>query len=335
MNSPAVSPRQRWTSDEEQNLLAAAKGLGGKDLTALFEQVASERGIAPSTVRSKYYALKRPRKGARGSWSKRAANQLVREVAAVTGSERTKVFDEWAHRRRVSVGAIKQKYYQLAREAKPTSTAPPALKSTLNDIADPRDTPAPSASASDGELWTDVVQLMRSDVERLGDDPDHAWRLALRVHAALDGLSLKLAPTLNTSSKELSALLALWDGGRCTMSELGDRIGLSRAAITTLADRLEVRGLVKRFPDPSDRRRVFVTVTEQCDKQLQLAYAPFADRLRTSAQATDWSAFANHAAVVRQCAHDAAAEVDVEPRGERDAGDPPKKRGPKPKPTYW
>lgn len=166
MNAPAVSPRQRWTPAEEKNLLAAAKGRGGKDLATLFEQVAADRGVAPSTVRSKYYALKKPRKGARGSWSKRAANQLVRDVAAVTGRERTKVFDEWAERRGVSVGAIKQKYYQLAGGAKPARSEPPALEPSRNGAADPSDMlsrSAASAPANDlaGMTMLELAQLGR------------------------------------------------------------------------------------------------------------------------------------------------------------------------------
>lgn len=46
-----------------------------------------------------------------------------------------------------------------------------------------------------------------------------------------------------------------------TMSELGRRIGLSRAAITTLVDRLTDLGYVVRTPDAEDRRRMRVVLT--------------------------------------------------------------------------
>ena len=184
--------------------------------------------------------------------------------------------------------------------------------------------------------WSDIVELMRSDVERLGDEPQHSWRLALRLYASLDTLTSKLASSLGVSSRELSALLALWDGGRCTMTELGQRIDLSRAAITTMADRLESAELIKRVPDPQDRRRLYVIITERCDERLEAAFAPLAAELEPLTGTSDWRTFATVAAGVRAGAHRVADGIDIEPRpegGKRKA--PPAKRGPKPKPTHW
>ena len=184
--------------------------------------------------------------------------------------------------------------------------------------------------------WNDVVTIMRDDVERLGDSPQHSWRLALRLYAALDTLSHKLARSLGVSPRELSALLALWDGGRCTMTELGQRVDLSRAAVTTMSDRLESAELIKRIPDPEDRRRIHIIVTERCDTRLEAAFAPLAAELEPLTGSADWRAFASVAARVRAGAHRIADGIDVEPRpegGKRKA--PPAKRGPKPKPTHW
>lgn len=124
LDAVATAQRKRWTPAEEQQLTSAAKERHGQDLMDVFERFASQRGVSPSTVRSKYYALKKPRKGGRGSWSKRAANQLVREASAVSGRERTTVFEEWAQRRGTSVGAIRQKYYLLTASAQQATPAP-------------------------------------------------------------------------------------------------------------------------------------------------------------------------------------------------------------------
>lgn len=183
--------------------------------------------------------------------------------------------------------------------------------------------------------WSDVVGLMRSDVERLGDDPRHSWRLVLRLYASLDSLSHKLASTLDVSPREMSALFAIWDGGRCTMSELAERVDLSRAAVTTMADRLEAGGLVKRVPDPGDRRRVLLTITERYDQQLQLAFAPLTSELDELADSSDWRVFAQAAAGVRNAARSAVDDIVIAPRKERDGDSPRAKPGPKPKPTYW
>jgi DNA-binding MarR family transcriptional regulator len=182
--------------------------------------------------------------------------------------------------------------------------------------------------------WSDTVQLMRSDVEGLGDDAQHSWRLTLRLYASINTLTFKLASSLGVSTRELAALLAIWDGGRCTMTELGHRIDLSRAAITTMADRLESAGLVQRVPDPNDRRRLFVIITELCDSKLEAAFAPLTAELDSLASGEDWRTFASVAAGVRAAAHRVADDVDVEPRTERSKRKPAK-RGPKPQPTHW
>lgn len=45
-------------------------------------------------------------------------------------------------------------------------------------------------------------------------------------------------------------------------SVLADRIGVSRAAVTSIIDGLEVSGLVKREDDPNDRRMQVIQLTE-------------------------------------------------------------------------
>lgn len=50
--------------------------------------------------------------------------------------------------------------------------------------------------------------------------------------------------------------------------------GLTPAAVTTLIDRLERRGFVRRQPDPSDRRKVLVVATDKTRKVTMEAYHP-------------------------------------------------------------
>ena len=42
--------------------------------------------------------------------------------------------------------------------------------------------------------------------------------------------------------------------------QLADRLGIARMSMTTFIDRLEQAGLVKRVPDPEDRRAKFVSL---------------------------------------------------------------------------
>lgn len=65
--------------------------------------------------------------------------------------------------------------------------------------------------------------------------------------------------------------------GRITAGQLAVEAGLTTGAITAVLDRLEARGYVRRVPDPGDRRRVLVEVTEEeRDAALRL-YWPLKD----------------------------------------------------------
>lgn len=50
---------------------------------------------------------------------------------------------------------------------------------------------------------------------------------------------------------------------RSTPGKLSDRLGLSSGAMTNRLDRLEAEGLVRRLPDPNDRRSVVVELTDE------------------------------------------------------------------------
>lgn len=56
--------------------------------------------------------------------------------------------------------------------------------------------------------------------------------------------------------------LAVLVRGASRMTEFADEIGLSRAAVTTLCDRLEDRGLLERVRVRGDRRTLALTLTD-------------------------------------------------------------------------
>ncbi len=59
-----------------------------------------------------------------------------------------------------------------------------------------------------------------------------------------------------------------------TAGELATAVGLSPGAVTTVLDRLEQRGLVRRTRDSGDRRRVTVELTEEANRMAWEAYGP-------------------------------------------------------------
>ena len=101
-------------------------------------------------------------------------------------------------------------------------------------------------------------------------DTDHAARLAawstfLRAHARVTRdieRELEAEQDLSLADYDLLYQLAVADGRRLRMSELANRLALSRSGATRLVDRLEAAGLVDRQTCATDRRGYWATVTE-------------------------------------------------------------------------
>lgn len=73
---------------------------------------------------------------------------------------------------------------------------------------------------------------------------------------------------------EFKALTALSQSGppfRSTPGKLAKRMDLSSGAMTNRLDRLEEADLVRRLPDPEDRRSVVVELTDHGRKRIQKA----------------------------------------------------------------
>lgn len=157
----------------------------------------------------------------------------------------------------------------------------------------------------------ETVALMRADVADLADGPEHALRLLMRISAGLERATVQIRRRAGIGTNEWAALIALWDGGRCTMTDLGERIDLSRAAITTLADRLNSIGLIERIPDPSDRRRLFVAVTPRFEDLMFELLEPMQPAIEQLV-ATDpsaWKAFGGVGAELRGLLADASTRM--------------------------
>jgi len=61
----------------------------------------------------------------------------------------------------------------------------------------------------------------------------------------------------------LGVLISLWNKDNLQANELGKRSGLEPSSMTGLLDRMERDGLVKRGPDPNDRRASRIHLTQK------------------------------------------------------------------------
>jgi DNA-binding MarR family transcriptional regulator len=92
-----------------------------------------------------------------------------------------------------------------------------------------------------------------------------AWSTFLRAHARVRRElehELEAEQDLSLADYDLLHELAVADGGRLRMSELAERLALSRSGATRLVDRLESAGLVDRQTCATDRRGYWAKVTD-------------------------------------------------------------------------
>lgn len=164
-------------------------------------------------------------------------------------------------------------------------------------------------TAAEERTWEEIVDLMRGDVRRLGREPEHAGRFLRRVNGSFDGLAAQFRRSWGVNAHEMQSIMTLWEFGRMTMTELGRRIPLSRAAVTTLTDRLERLDLVKRVPDPTDRRRILLEITEKVETEMARICRSWDDKVQQYVSGLDeatWSQVVDVLADLRQMARDEA-----------------------------
>jgi DNA-binding MarR family transcriptional regulator len=100
----------------------------------------------------------------------------------------------------------------------------------------------------------------------LSADELAAWRGFLRVHSEMTqrlDAELRAAHDLPLTSYEVLLFLSDSQEGALRMSQLADRVLLSRSGLTRLVDRLQKRGLVARADSPEDGRGCLALLTDE------------------------------------------------------------------------
>lgn len=102
-----------------------------------------------------------------------------------------------------------------------------------------------------------------------GDSVPARQELALllrRLTVELDAVGQRFALEHGLNRTDVRALVAIMDAARrgqaLTAGALGSAVDLRSASVTALVDRLERAGHVRRVPDPEDRRRVSLEMSD-------------------------------------------------------------------------
>jgi DNA-binding MarR family transcriptional regulator len=91
--------------------------------------------------------------------------------------------------------------------------------------------------------------------DRLGYLVKHAFVL-------LEELNDRALAPFDLTGRELSLLMTLADLGSPSQQEAAEALRIDRTTMVAYVDLLESKGLVERRPDPSDRRRNVVELTD-------------------------------------------------------------------------
>lgn len=98
-----------------------------------------------------------------------------------------------------------------------------------------------------------------------------------RMSRNLDLHSRELEREYGLTVPQLNVLWAVGASHRVPIGQVADRISLSGATVTTIVDRLEEHGLVRRERSTGDKRQVLLSLTERGHTVLTRGPRPFHD----------------------------------------------------------
>lgn len=115
--------------------------------------------------------------------------------------------------------------------------------------------------------------------KELADPHLAAWRHFVMAHARLIGqIERDLALAERIPLNWYDVLIELYEAPkqRLRLSELAQKVVLTKSGLTRLVDRLEEAGLLRREPTPDDRRGAYAALTDKGKEALRKAWPVYA-----------------------------------------------------------
>ncbi|MCF2526155.1 MarR family winged helix-turn-helix transcriptional regulator [Yinghuangia soli] len=165
--------------------------------------------------------------------------------------------------------------------AAPASTGPTASAGPAAASADPAQPAGPGAAARPGEAdGVDFLSFVDFAVRRAAARTPGLDAVALRMILLLNRVSNVVTYDLESAVHRpqgwtwsgFRLLNVLWLAGPTEGKRIAEMSGMSRAAISSLANTLEKQGLVAREPAAHDGRAVTLRLTEQGEAAVGAAY---------------------------------------------------------------
>ncbi|MEJ5308271.1 MAG: MarR family transcriptional regulator [Anaerolineae bacterium] len=92
--------------------------------------------------------------------------------------------------------------------------------------------------------------------------------VALFMHRSMEHVLLFIKEN-NLSMSQMGALMNIHRQGVCTVSDIGDELGITSAAASQMLERLVQQELVERTEDPNDRRVKQIALTDKATRIIQ------------------------------------------------------------------
>ncbi|WP_306212534.1 MarR family winged helix-turn-helix transcriptional regulator [Actinoplanes sp. RD1] len=107
------------------------------------------------------------------------------------------------------------------------------------------------------------------------DPYDVLGYLLKHAHLRFTALTDAALQPLGIDSKDFGALRVLSGREPASQLQVAQRLGIDRTTMVALLDELERKGVVARRPDPADRRRNIVELTDQGVRTFDAARAAY------------------------------------------------------------
>ncbi len=130
-----------------------------------------------------------------------------------------------------------------------------------------------------------------------------------RIVKALHDYSTQVEKRFGLTGPQLWALWELSRAGTLSLKALSKRMHLEPSTVTGVVERLHKRGLLVRDPDPEDRRRVVLSLTDEGSHLLKEAPHPAQGQLLHALHDMDLEAVTHLNQMLKRLASD--MEVDA------------------------
>lgn len=102
-------------------------------------------------------------------------------------------------------------------------------------------------------------------------DEELSLKLFVVLTRALDAVKKSIERDIRTygmNPTEFAVLELIYNKGEQTVQKIGEKVLIASSSITYVVDKLEKKELLRRTPNPDDRRIILVSITEEGRKMM-------------------------------------------------------------------